>query len=375
MKKLAIVLIRNDRRLLDHEGLLRSQEFDQFLILATYPPQWNIQDRISSKRKEFIQASLNAFADSLDQIPLHFHESPEMVIHELQEKFDVSVFCEEQGAEEEERQLQKIRARIIRTKANTIFDEVKLYPTFTPFRSYADKYLRPSFPLGKVNLKPEIALRIEKYLHKKFPVTHDFCGEEKALKRVEFYLTHYLHQYEETRNYLESEEGSSKFSYFLSHGELSVRWLYHEITKRDPKNWLNVELLWREFFWHHKIDFTLPSQGRKINDWPNKIHHPLAKAIYNELITTGYISNRSRQILASYLIYELNLDWKIGALFYEKHLFDYDVFVNWGNWQYIAGVKFDPRGGRKFNLELQAEKYDFDGLYQSKWDSLHKDKT
>jgi len=372
MKSLAIVFIRNDRRLLDHEGLVRSQEFDQFLILATYPPQWNMPDRISSQRKEFIQASLNAFADSLGQIPLHFHENPELVIYELTKQFDVTVFCEQQGAEEEETQLSKINAKVVRTRANTIFDEVRLFPTFTPFRSYVEKYLKPSLPLGRVKLNQQSALKIEQYLFKKFTVAHDFCGEERALNRVDHYLTHYLDQYEETRNYLESEEGSSKFSYYLSSGELSVRWLYHEIAKRDPKNWLIVELLWREFFWQHKIDFTLPSKGEKISDWQSKIHHPLAKAIYNELITTGYISNRSRQILASYLIYELNLDWKIGASFFEKHLFDYDVFVNWGNWQYIAGVKFDPRGGRKFNLDLQVERFDFNSLYQSKWSHLPK---
>lgn len=97
MKKLAVVLIRNDRRLMDHEGLIQSQNFDHFLILATYPPQWNLSDRISQKRKEFIRASINAFAESLNEIPLHFHESPEEVIQALQENYEVTVFCEGQG--------------------------------------------------------------------------------------------------------------------------------------------------------------------------------------------------------------------------------------------------------------------------------------
>lgn len=369
MEKLAIVLIRNDRRLLDHEGLIKSQEFDKFLILATYPPQWNLPNRISKKRKEFIQASLNAYADSLGEVPLHFHESPELLIHDLAENFELTVFCENQGAEEEERELKKIKAQIIRTRANTIFDEVRLFPTFTPFRSYVEKYPKSWIPLDKVKFNLNRVLRINEYLFKKFSNQDAICGEVQALRRVDYYLRNHLSDYEETRNYLESEDGSSKFSYFLANGELSVRWLYQEIAKRDPKNWLNVELLWREFFWQHKIDFTIPSKGEKIKEWQDKISHPLARAIYNELVNTGYISNRSRQILASYLIYELNLDWKIGASFYEEHLFDYDVFVNWGNWQYIAGVKFDPRGGRKFNLDLQIEKFDPRGVYIKKWNS------
>lgn len=223
--------------------------------------------------------------------------------------------------------------------------------------------------MGKVEFKSEKSIKIQDYLFQKFPVKNHFCGEKEALKRVDYYLGNHLGEYEQTRNYLESDNGSSKFSFFLANGELSARWLYQEISKIDPKNWLNVELLWREFFWHNKINFNLPSKGLRIKNWQEQVIHPLARAIYNELIQTGYISNRSRQILASYLIYEINLDWKEGAAFYEKHLFDYDVFVNWGNWQYIAGVKFDPRGGRKFNLDLQVDKYDPDDFYMKKWNS------
>jgi deoxyribodipyrimidine photo-lyase len=356
MEDLAFVLIRNDRRLIDHEALLKARGFDHFILVCAYPPQWNLPGRLSDKRKDFFYKSVKRFAKLLGDVPLHLSSDIKGLVEGLSSSYSVTILTEEQGSSEEERELLQLKKPVIKTRANTIFDHPRLYPTFTPFRS---KLSSPDLPIEKVVLNPSRSLLIENILVQ---------GEgENPLDRVDYYLNHHLKTYEETRNYLEDDNGSSKLSFYLSGGELSVRWLYHEIEKISPGNWLNVELFWREFFWHHRIDFTLPSKGLKIPDWENKISHPLAKAIYNELIISGYISNRSRQILASYLIYDLGLDWKEGAYFYEKHLLDYDVFINWGNWQYIAGLKFDPRGGRKFNLDLQVEKYDPQGLYMNKW--------
>jgi deoxyribodipyrimidine photolyase len=370
MESLAVVIIRNNRRLLDHEALIRTQDFDRYLILLTPPPQWNIPGRISEKRKAHIQSSMNAFALGLGEVPVHYSENPREVLEKLKH-FKLNVLVEAQGAQEEERALKDLgEVTLIRTRPNTIFIAPKLYPTFTPFRSNLEKEQGPSTFLARAELDPSRGVRLTDYLYQRFDVPDSsWAGEKNALKRVLSYLENHLEEYPVTRNYLEDPQASSKFSYYLSSGELSARWLYQEIQKRSPGNWLGVELIWREFFWQHGVQFNLPSKGSMIVDWENKITHPLARAITNELRETGYISNRSRQILASYLIYELGLDWKIGAAFFEAHLFDYDVFVNWGNWQYIAGVKFDPRGGRKFNLDLQVEKYDPTGSYQKKWNS------
>jgi len=84
-------------------------------------------------------------------------------------------------------------------------------------------------------------------------------------------------------------------------------------------------------------------------------------------VATGWMSNRGRQIAASCLVNELGLDWRYGAAFFEKHLLDFDVASNYGNWQYLAGVGADPRGGRHFNLEKQAQQHDPQGLFVQKW--------
>jgi deoxyribodipyrimidine photo-lyase len=79
------------------------------------------------------------------------------------------------------------------------------------------------------------------------------------------------------------------------------------------------------------------------------------------------MSNRGRQNVASYLIDQLKLDWRLGAAYFEEQLIDYDVSSNWGNWAYLAGVGNDPRGKRVFNTEKQAKDYDADGQYRKLW--------
>jgi deoxyribodipyrimidine photo-lyase len=96
--------------------------------------------------------------------------------------------------------------------------------------------------------------------------------------------------------------------------------------------------------------------------------YPLVNALMHQLVATGWMSNRGRQIVASCLVNELGLDWRYGAAFFEKHLLDFDVASNYGNWQYIAGVGADPRGGRHFNLEKQAALYDPDGRFTLRWE-------
>ncbi len=78
------------------------------------------------------------------------------------------------------------------------------------------------------------------------------------------------------------------------------------------------------------------------------------------------MSNRGRQNVASYFAKTLQMDWRLGAAYFESMLIDYDVHSNYGNWMYNAGVGNDPRD-RVFNVGLQAERYDGKGKYQSTW--------
>ncbi|WWC63241.1 uncharacterized protein I303_105841 [Kwoniella dejecticola CBS 10117] len=94
---------------------------------------------------------------------------------------------------------------------------------------------------------------------------------------------------------------------------------------------------------------------------------PFIDANMRELIQTGWMSNRGRQNVASFLTKDLYCDWRIGAEFFEMHLVDYDTCSNWGNWQYQAGVGNDPRSSRQFNPIKQARDYDENNEFVRTW--------
>ncbi|KAJ9112095.1 hypothetical protein QFC22_006395 [Naganishia vaughanmartiniae] len=94
---------------------------------------------------------------------------------------------------------------------------------------------------------------------------------------------------------------------------------------------------------------------------------PFLDACMRELATTGFMSNRGRQNVASFWGTDLYIDWRVGAEIFETHLIDFDVCSNWGNWQYQAGVGNDPRSYRQFNQIKQANDYDPDGEYVLTW--------
>ncbi|TQF70601.1 DASH family cryptochrome [Pseudoalteromonas luteoviolacea] len=219
-----------------------------------------------------------------------------------------------------------------------------------------------------------------------------FCGgERKALLEVESYFnTDAALSYKQTRNELEGHTNSTKFSPYLALGNISPREIVanlkrfeHQHGANDSTYWIFFEILWREFF-HHKailkgsklFEFSGESGKRPLTtyypqrflSWCNgETSYPLVNALMKELNATGFMSNRGRQIVASCLVNELQVDWRYGAAFFQQQLVDYDVASNWGNWQYIAGVGDDPKGGRHFNINKQAEMYDPNGAFVRKW--------
>lgn len=204
-----------------------------------------------------------------------------------------------------------------------------------------------------------------------------------------FWGTQAVRDYKATRNQLQGHYFSSKLSAALAHGCLSPRRVSAELHRHEQcfganesTYWLWFELLWREFFrlnlrLHGKHFFLRgglnagdppSSQDQRFIDWRNaETGQAFIDASISELNASGFLSNRARQIVASYLIHDLQQDWRLGAAWFQQQLVDYDVASNWGNWAYIAGVGHDPRGGRVFNLAKQIEQYDPDGRYVATW--------
>ncbi len=209
--------------------------------------------------------------------------------------------------------------------------------------------------------------------------------------------TKLISSYYETRNGLIGVDYSSKFSPYLAQGCLSPKTIFAEIKKFELEHgenkstyWLIFELLWRDFFrvigkkFSDQIFFATGINGNgqkklqqdqtKINTWINgATGQPFVDANMRELELTGFMSNRGRQNVASYLVHYLQQNWLIGAEYFECLLIDYDVCSNWCNWNYIAGIGNDPRENRVFNMVTQAQKYDPKGDYIAKW--LHQDQA
>lgn len=228
-----------------------------------------------------------------------------------------------------------------------------------------------------------------------FPYTepHGRGGETAALAHLQRYLARGLpHRYKATRNGLMGLDYSSKWSPWLATGALSPRMALQALRAfeaeqgaSDGSHWLWFELLWRDHFrcmhWRHGRALYR-ARGLSARPEHREVRHnavgferwcagrtgqAFVDAGMRELAATGYLSNRMRQVVASYLIHDLGGDWRAGAAWFESQLVDFDVYSNQGNWLYIAGRGTDPRGGRRFDVEHQARTHDPDGAYRRLW--------
>ena len=217
-------------------------------------------------------------------------------------------------------------------------------------------------------------------------------GETTGLARLQDYLwgSHSVATYKETRNGLVGQNYSTKFSPWLAHGCLSPRMIYDQIKKYERSEvanqstyWVLFELLWRDYFKFVCLKFGnrvfhrsgILGQDRawsqnmeQFNAWAEgRTGVPFVDANMRELKHTGWMSNRGRQNVASFLVKDLGLDWRLGAEWFESQLLDHDVCSNYGNWNYAAGIGNDPRENRKFNMIKQAMDYDGEGKFVRLW--------
>jgi deoxyribodipyrimidine photo-lyase len=230
------------------------------------------------------------------------------------------------------------------------------------------------------------------YSHSSFPYYSEVCrgGTRAAEAHLQQYLERALpHSYKATRNQLHGLDYSSKLSPWLALGSISARSVMKQLKQFESEQganegsyWLWFELLWRDYFrvLHLKYGKQLYCASG-LNQSEKPIHNArgfghwcsgttgesIVDAGMRELSATGYLSNRLRQVVASYLIYDLHSDWRAGAAWFEAQLLDYDVYSNQGNWLYIAGRGTDPRGGRRFNPQKQAQDHDANGSYRALW--------
>ncbi len=267
--------------------------------------------------------------------------------------------------------------------------------TFSKFRRQVEDLL-VDFPAPKPKALPPPPENLSK--EKSVPSLRDVTpssyftgGENIGWAHVNEYFNKGLAStYKATRNGLDGMDYSTKFSPWLANGCVSVKSviarlkLYERhVEQNESTYWIYFELLWREYFqWYayrHKdrlfdfsgISLIKPQTSFYAERYQKWCHgntpYPIINALMKQLNSTGFMSNRGRQLIASCFVHELSLDWRYGAAYLEQHLIDYDEASNWGNWQYLAGVGADPKGHRKFDLHKQTEIYDPDGEFIKRW--------
>ena len=217
-------------------------------------------------------------------------------------------------------------------------------------------------------------------------------GERAGMERMQRWVFEddHLRRYKETRNGLIGEAYSSKLSPWLAMGSLSPRRVAEQTlayeqdrVRNDSTYWLRFELMWREYFRFYLfkhgpalfraagprcIALNWSKDAGRFHAWrAGRTGIDFIDANMHELALTGFMSNRGRQNVASFLSKNLGIDWRWGARWFECCLIDYCPAANWGNWAYSAGVGADPRGFRGFDVVSQARRYDPDNRYTEHW--------
>ncbi len=423
-----LIWFRADLRLHDHAPLQTALKLDaQVVPVYCFDPRQFGQTpfgfaKTGAFRAQFLQESILNLRDSLQSLGSNLllrQGQPEQVIPELARTLGCDEVYYHQEAAAEEIKVEKALKQALETQGighcsfwgHTLhgvddlpFAIAQLPELFTQFRKrveaestiYAPLPTPKSLPpLPNVELGQCPTLE-ELGLEEPDPdprATFIFKGgETEGMRRLQAYMwdRDRLRVYKQTRNGMLNPDDSSKLSPWLALGCLSPRWIHAEVqryeterVKNDSTYWLIFELLWRDYFrWicvkHGDRLFRISGLRDLKLSWSQNRHqfaqwqtgqtgYPLVDASMRELAATGYMSNRGRQNVASFLTKNLGVNWQMGAEWFESRLIDYDVCSNWGNWNYTAGVGNDARGFRFFNIVKQSKDYDPQGEYAKHW--------
>lgn len=217
-------------------------------------------------------------------------------------------------------------------------------------------------------------------------------GEKAAQERLAEFCDRTIDEYQHQRNF-PAIDGTSRLSAALKFGAIGIRqvWQAAQTTyqrsrsdeTRDSIQTWQQELAWREFYQHALYFFPELAQGpyRDIfRDFPwdnnqtwfqawceGKTGYPIVDAAMRQLNETGWMHNRCRMIVASFLTKDLMINWQWGETYFMQKLYDGDLAANNGGWQWSASSGMDPKPLRIFNPASQAQKYDPDGEYIRQW--------
>ncbi|WP_418114012.1 DASH family cryptochrome [Vibrio scophthalmi] len=392
-----------------------SQDVDTLICLYCFPKMTRFithyaqEHRFSAAKIQFLSQSAKCLQKSLTALGQQLVVTTSTPYAKLQRIIhDHSVdhlYCDAFVGTDEKQVLRQLKeqfpslivtqdhVRSLFRKSDLPFELNALPSTFTQFRKQVEELDKPARNTTTTRLPPPLQIQFEE-TWPKLPPTQPALfegGELAGLTHCQRYFSSPLPQhYKQTRNELDGMDYSTKLSPWLAIGCLSPCTILsmlaeheHQFGRNESTYWISFELLWREYFYWSamkhgarlfRFSGNKPSAPltsfypQRFLQWKRgETPFPIVNACMHQLNQTGFMSNRGRQIVASCLIHELQLDWRYGAAYFETQLVDYDVASNWGNWQYLAGVGADPRGSRRFDLNKQTQHYDADLSFIRRW--------
>lgn len=289
---------------------------------------------------------------------------------------DVQEFLKTKGID-----FKSYKDQVIFDTNNVVKDDGTPYKVYTPYSKKWMEALKNN-PIKNYNSESHLSRLVK--TSNLFSLTLEDIGFNKSKQKISTYDTTetLINQYEAARNF-PSKEGTSKLGPHLRFGTVSVRKMVKKALKSDNITFLK-ELIWREFFmqilWHfpNTITKSFKPQYDAIQ-WRNneeefkawrkgKTGYPLVDAGMRELNETGFMHNRVRMLVGSFLCKHLLIDWRLGEAYFAEKLHDYEMASNVGNWQWIAGCGVDAAPYfRIFNPTTQIQKFDKDHTYIKKW--------
>lgn len=414
----ALLWFKQDLRLDDHPALIAAADAERVLPLYIFDPA-QLQPGFAGcrglgvHRARFLMESLVALDGELRQRGsglLVMQGNAEELLPRLVEQLDLdTVLTLEEIAPTQRRLLNRLQNALSpiplrRLPGNQLLQSEQLaWPapgegvSFSGFRRHLEA-LAPVFqPCPAPARLPALPLNANAYFAALPSLSQLGLGESLAVAGSAFpfaggepaaqaRLRDYLWQSQGIRQHKDSSDGligsaySSKLSPWLASGCLSPRRVIAELRRHEAQYGSNgstqyfwQEMLWREFF--HQVlqrhDRALLERGGvgghdpRFNAWcQGRTGMPLVDASMRELAATGFLSARARLVTASYLIADLEQDWRLGASWFEEHLIDHDPACNWGNWARLASC---PRSQASFNALQQARRCDPHGHYISLW--------
>ncbi len=390
---------RRDLRLDDNVGLYNALQAD-LPVIPVFIFDTHILERLDTDdaRVGFIHQALAELNEALRKqgsCLLVRHGSPKDVLSELVENYNVqAVFANrdyEPYALQRDHLVRSMLAdrnipfhtykdQVIFEKSEVVKADGSPYTVYTPYMNkWMDLFVQqqPS-PVTSEKHSGNFA----KGLHFPFPELKDIGFNQSGIKVQEFDTSHPLiSSYKHTRD-LPYLEGTSRIGPYLRFGLVGIRTLVRQTSEHSSTYF--KELVWREFFmqilWHYPrvVDQAFKEKYERVG-WINderlftkwcdgQTGYPIVDAGMRQLKATGYMHNRVRMITASFLCKHLLTDWRWGEAWFAKHLLDYELSSNNGNWQWAAGTGCDAAPYfRVFNPTTQQAKFDPEFLYIKKW--------